>query len=54
MSAAWFIRVNTVRFVMQYGTNKLVIVDTTAAPVLYVVAQWYPLALCSSLKYTDS
>ena len=32
----------------------LVIVDTTAAPVLYIVGQQYSCSLCSSLKYTDS
>ena len=35
-------------------TNKLVIVDTIAAPALYVVGQQYSCSLCSSLKYTDS
>ena len=33
---------------------QLVIVDTTAAPALYIVGQWYSFSLCSSLKYTDS
>ena len=32
----------------------LVIVDTTAAPVLYIVGQKYSYSLCSSLKYTNS
>ena len=35
-------------------TRKLVIVDTTASPVLYIVGQQYSCWLCSSLKYTDS
>ena len=34
--------------------TKLVIVDTTAAPALYIVGQQYSYSLCSSLKYTDS
>ena len=34
--------------------TKLVIVDTTAAPALYIVGQQYSCSLCSSLKYTDS
>ena len=34
--------------------RKLVIVDTKAAPVLYIVGQQYSCSLCSSLKYTDS
>ena len=33
---------------------QLVIVDTTAAPALYIVGQQYSCSLCSSLKYTDS
>ena len=32
----------------------LVIVNTTAAPALYIVGQLYFCSLCSSLKYTDS
>ena len=32
----------------------LVIVDTTAAPCLYIVVQQYSCSLCGSLKYTDS
>ena len=34
--------------------TKLVIVDTTAAPALYIVGQQYSYSFCSSLKYTDS
>ena len=34
--------------------TKLVLVDTTAAPALYIVVQQYSYSLCSSLKYTDS
>ena len=32
----------------------LVIVDTTAAPTLYIVGQKYSCKLCSSLTHTDS
>lgn len=32
----------------------LLIVDTAAAPALYVVSQFYPWSLCSSLKDVDS
>ena len=35
-------------------TKILVIVDSTAAPALYIVGQWYSWSLCSSLEYTDS
>ena len=34
--------------------TKLVVVDTTATPALYIVDQQYSYSLCSSLKYTDS
>ena len=32
-------------------TSKLVIVDTTAAPALYVFGQQYSWSLCRSLNY---
>ena len=33
--------------------NLVVIVDTTAAPALYIVGQKHSCSLCSSLKYTQ-
>ena len=43
-----------VKIIASCQTSKLVIVDTTAAPALYVVGQQYSCSLCRSLKYTDS
>ena len=40
--------------VLSLYSITLLIVDTAAAPTLYVVGQFYPWSLCSSLKDIDS